>query len=123
MARGKETDNVDLDALIAERDEARRRKHSAYDERNRLVAWLAAQYPSSLERHPANESWDNSWRWVLYIDSPVGQLSWHIRDNQLRWFDHVPRHQGRRWDGTSTADKYARLAEWTAQLANRRPST
>jgi len=94
----------------AERDDLRARKDQAYTERNRCVAMLAALFPSSLERHPEDDQeWEDDWRWVVYIDLPTGQASWHIHDSHLRLFDHVARFQGRRWDGHTTEEKYARL--------------
>lgn len=83
-----------------------------YKERNRLVAWLASIYPSSLERHrpEEHEDWSSQWLWVCYIDLPDGgQASFHLHDSDLPLFSHVPRHQGRIWDGHSTEEKYAAI--------------
>ena len=99
------------DELEAERDDLRARKDGAYEERNRLVAAIAKMFPASLERHPdADSDWEDDWRWVVYIDLPTGQASWHIHDSHLPLFDGLPRLQGRKWDGHSTLEKYARLA-------------
>jgi hypothetical protein len=85
-------------------------KHKAYWERNQLVAALSKFFPASLERHPeSDKDWDNDWRWVVYIDAPTGQLTWHIHDSHLGMFDHLPRLKGRIWDGHSTPQKYDRL--------------
>jgi hypothetical protein len=49
---------------------------------------------------------------VVYIDHPEGQLSWHIHDSHLPFFDHVERGNGKRsWDGHTTEEKYQRLAQ------------
>lgn len=86
-------------------------RNKAYNERNRLVAYLASVYPSCLERHPEEEEWENDWRWIVFIHHPSGQLSWHIHDSELPLFDHVPRGMGNvKWDGHTTEEKYQRLA-------------
>lgn len=83
-----------------------------YEERNRLLALLAAFYPCSLERHPdEDQEWEDDWRWIVFLDLEGGQASWHIHDSHLRLFAHVPRLQGRVWDGHSTQDKYIRVEE------------
>lgn len=93
------------------RREERASKDHAYDERNRLVAWLASMFPSSLERHPdEDETWEDDWRWIVFIDGPTGQLSWHLHDSHLALFDHVPRFGGRTWDGHTSEEKYGRIA-------------
>lgn len=106
------------EALSAEVADMRARKDVAYDERNRMVAVLTKLFPASLERHPEEDlEWEDDWRWVVYIDSPAGQLSWHIHDRQVPMFEHLPRFQGRKWDGHTTEDKYKRLAEMPVQAA------
>jgi hypothetical protein len=100
----------------AQRLEAIRRKDAAYTERNQCVALLAALFPSSLERHPDSDTtWDDDWRWIVYIDLPTGQVSWHLHDSHLAIFHHVPRFQGRAWDGHTTEEKYKRVAAVAAQ--------
>jgi hypothetical protein len=84
-------------------------KDGAYHERNMLVAALSKVFPSSLEKH-IGDDWDPGWGWVVFIDLPTSQVSWHIHDSELPLFDHLPRLQGRTWDGHTTEEKYARLA-------------
>jgi len=97
--------------LLAYVGELERTKNDAYAERNRLVAALSTVFPASLERHPeADTSWEDDWRWIVFIDLPTGQASWHLHNSHLPLFDHVPRLQGRTWDGHTTEEKYARLA-------------
>ncbi len=87
-------------------------RDAAYTERNRLVAHLSRIYPACLERHPEEEEWDDDWRWIVFIDSPEGQLSWHIHDSELGLFGHLlQRGSGNvKWDGHTTGEKYDRLA-------------
>ena len=104
----------------AERETERERasKNGAYDERNRLVAVLASLFPSSLERHPDEDAtWENDWRWIVFVDLPTGQATWHIHDSHLPLFDHVPRFVGRKWDGHNTEAKYKRIEAMTRMTA------
>ena len=97
-----------LRAASAERD-------GAYRERAHLVAWLAALYPSVITLAPDVD--EPGWK-LVFIDSPTGQLSWHIspRDDEL--FEHVERvtcdDPRARWDGHTTEQKYARIRELAA---------
>jgi hypothetical protein len=93
-------------------------KDGAYSERDQLVAALSRLFPASLERHyPEDDDWDDDWRWVVFIDLPTGQASWHIHDSELPMFDHLLRKAGRVWDGHSTEEKYKRLAAMEARGA------
>lgn len=97
----------------------RRQKDGAYAERNQLVAGLSKCFPSSLERHPDDDqTWENDWRWIVFIDLPTGQASWHIHDSELPQFDHLLRDQGRKWDGHTNEEKYQRLAALPTQERN-----
>ena len=102
---------------MSEIDELRERvAKRAYTERNRLVALLAAMFPSSIERQPDGD-WDEDWRSVVYVDLPKGQASWHIHESDLWLFAHVPRGQGRVWDGTDTNQKHRNIEALTQQIA------
>ncbi len=106
-----------LTQALGERDQERAAKDQAYHERDQLVALLANLFPSSLERHPdADTTWEDAWRWLVFVDLPTGQCSWHIHDSELPLFDHVPRLQGRTWDGHSTDEKYDRIRQYTEQF-------
>lgn len=108
--------------LHAERDEARHESKlsmsladEVYAERNRLVAFLSKLLPASLERHE-EDGWGPEWGWVCYIDSFVGQLSWHIKTSELYLFDHLERNTGVVWDGHSTEEKYKRIESYPAPV-------
>src|SRR3990167_3266730 len=80
-----------------------------HKERNRLLSLLSALYPASLEKHqPENEA-AQGWSWLVIIDFPTGQCSWHIQDSELPFFDHLERNVGRKWDGTEEEGKYWRI--------------
>jgi hypothetical protein len=84
----------------------------AYEERNRLVALLARLYPSGL-RHTAIEGWDPEWNGCVFIDTPVGQMSWHYHDREAHLFDGLPPYV-KPWDGHTTEQKHERLAKLMA---------
>lgn len=86
------------------------RKEGAYAERDQVVAFLSKLLPASLERHEG-ESWGERWGWKVIIDSHTGQLVWHIPTERLHLVAHLPREQGRVWDGTTREEKYQRMAE------------
>lgn len=80
---------------------------AVYRERAHLVAALAARWPAV--RTPMDADGYS----VVYIDSPAGQLSWHIHQADIGLFRHValtgtPPEQ--LWDGHSTEEKYQRVA-------------
>jgi len=86
-------------------------KDAAYHERDMLVCALSKLFPASLERHPdEDKTWEHDWRWIVFIDLPTGQATWHIHDSELEAFAHLPRFTGRKWDGHTTPEKYARVA-------------
>lgn len=107
-----------ITALERENAALRERKDGAYEERNRVVAALARIFPSGLARTNI-EGWDEEWHGCVYIDSPVGQLSWHYHDSQAYLFEGLPPYEGQ-WDGHTTEEKYQRLAILTAEEAESR---
>lgn len=100
-----------LSALQVEFAQLTATKDGAYHERNQVVAFLSKLFPASLERHTGNQDWDPDWLWVVMIDLPGFQVSWHIKSDELDLFSHLPREAGRVWDGHTTEQKYARMAE------------
>ena len=95
----------DQDAAMAK---MRERKDGAYLERNQLVAALSKIYPSGIAK-TAIPGWSEDWHGCVYIDSPVGQLSWHYHESQAHLFAHLPPYT-KPWDGHTTEEKYRRLA-------------
>lgn len=82
----------------------------AYSERAALVALLASAYPAVIAV-PGDPAWP-----VVYIDTPAGQLSWHLSSaDAAAMFPHVPvvetTDPRAHWDGHDTPTKYGRLAE------------
>lgn len=87
-------DDIDGDWLIIQRNEA-------YSERARIVSSLTLLFPSRMTQH---EGW-----WIVYMDTPHGQVSWHISEDDLGYFGHVPRVDSWQWDNHTTNEKYLRL--------------
>jgi hypothetical protein len=102
---------LDAEAKLAAAEAA---KNGAYSERNKLVALLASLFPSSMERHEGAE-WEDDWRWVVFIDLPTGQVSWHIHDSELPLFGHVKSQGARTWDGHTNGEKWARVRRAAGQ--------
>ena len=113
----------EMRAVTAERDQLRAAsgqlmsaKDSAYTERNRCVAAiarlaLANGWRAGLGSHQGDDlTWDPEWRTIVFIDLPAGQVSWHLHDSEVALFEGLPPYPGF-WDGHTTEEKYARLAE------------
>ena len=100
-----------------------KQRNDVYEERDRLVAALSKCFPSWLARHPdADKEWDDQWRWIVFVQLPTGQATWHIQDRELPWFDHLARRTVNDWDGHTTEEKYRRLARLTAPAQDGEPS-
>ncbi|MEV5140351.1 hypothetical protein AB0K71_05920 [Streptomyces syringium] len=94
-----------LAAVEAERD-------AVYRERAHLIAHLAALHPSHIGHTDPNAP---DWA-VVIIETPSGQLSWHIAERDLDLVEHVmPTNRiCRGWDGHTTDEKYERIRALTA---------
>lgn len=100
--------SVDLHDVIevTERDKA-------YRERAQLVAFLAACYPAEIWTDTDGGGWD-----VVAVETPAGQMSWHITEADMGLFAHVAlRSEEDRYDGHTTEEKYERLARLTKDTA------
>lgn len=94
-------------ALAVEKE--RESKDEAYRERNMLVCALTKLFPAYLARHDENDTtWEKDWMWIVYIDLPTGQVSWHIHDSERLKFSHLELKENK-WDGHNTERKYQRL--------------
>lgn len=101
-------DETEYQKVVAQKD-------AAYKERNALVCLLSKLYPSWLERHnEADLTWEDDWRWIVFMQLPTGQATWHIHDSEFALFDHLPVNkdkEGHGWDGHTTEEKYQRISE------------
>lgn len=105
----------------------------AYRERNRVVAAMVrlangAGCRAWIALHELGQDWPPEWRYVVYVELPTGQVSWHIHERERPLFGYLRLAKyAPRWDGHTTAEKYDRLAayvarflEWTPQPKRRR---
>lgn len=89
----------------------------AYSERNMLVRFLAAMYPSGICK-TSILGWDPAWEWCVYIDTPEGQMPWHYHEREHELFNDLPLYD-KDWDGHDTRTKYERLTRLTHWLKRR----
>jgi hypothetical protein len=113
-----------VDGLPCHRDVllTRAAERALYRERAHLLAWDAAIFPAELRIDPAGPPLAAA---VLYLDTPSGQVSWHIAANDLDLFGHVQRTDPNSpdpWDRHTTEEKYQRIRDLTALLASREVS-
>lgn len=87
---------------------------AVYGERDRLVAALSKLFGAHLRRDPTEEE---GFQTTVCVHLPKGQVTWHIADSELPYFDHLtdydPDHQAKydacEYDGHNTYIKYERL--------------
>ena len=78
---------------------------SVYNERNRLISLITTFYPSYLAK---DETSEEGFKTVVYVETPEGQLSWHIADDEVHLFGHLVAGEND-WDGHTTEEKYKRI--------------
>lgn len=86
----------------------RRDMDALYTERAYLLALLSTHYPSFLQKNPDD---DPGYEWILFIELPTGQATWHIKDTDAFLFTHLRRwaSQAVVWDGHTTVEKLERI--------------
>lgn len=79
----------------------------AYTERNRMVAALikVGGYPAVTFEDQSEPGW-----WVVYANTPAGQVSWHVGIRDIGLFLDIPSVIDSPWDGHDTDEKYRRVA-------------
>ena len=94
--------------------EFQKKVNDAYAERDKCVYAVAALaeklgYPVGMAKHPDNDvDWDDDWMNIVSIELPTGQVTWHIHDDEMPYFERFPKI-GNQWDGHSTEEKYQRV--------------
>ena len=82
---------------------------SIYRERAHLVAFLTTLYPSvGAYNDPEEPEYC-----VVYVETPVGQMSWHIHPSDMDLFEGLRIVESHVWDGHSTEEKYQKLHTFT----------
>lgn len=110
-------DHFAKNILMAVREE----KDAVYHERDMLVCALSKLFPAYLARHSdEDKEWEDDWRWIVYIELPTGQVSWHIHDKERELFNHLE-VKVNNWDGHDTKLKYDRLADLSKAIESITP--
>lgn len=65
---------------------------------------MASMYPSGWNDDPAEPDWK-----VMTVQTPRGQMCWHISPDDMDLFEGLPLITPKPWDGHTTEEKYARL--------------
>lgn len=109
------TERISVEALVTAAPEPERDRLAAlgeaYRDRNLVVqafAWAMEQqgWPVAWGADESEPGWP-----VLYIETPQGQVSWHIPVAERIYEPPVrPEHGPVAWDGHTTEEKFARLA-------------
>lgn len=82
---------------------------SIYRERAHLVAFLTTLYPSvGAYNNPEEPEYC-----VVYVETPVGQMSWQIHPQDMDLFEGLSIVQNHNWDGHTTEEKYRKLQNFT----------
>ena len=82
-----------------------------YRDRAHLIAFLASQLPSvKTYNDPEEPDW-----MLVYIETPYGQLSWHIAPSDVSLFQHVRMvtPDEVEWDGHTNLEKFERMRRLT----------
>ena len=107
---------TDAEKLARCEQELHEVQNAIYSERNKLVALLSCLFPSGFS---LDESQDVGWRYVVYIDLPSGQVSFHIPDAEFdELFKDLPKYAGQ-WDGHDSTTKWERVAEFVKGMPPR----
>jgi hypothetical protein len=93
-----------------------------YRQRNRMVAFAAAEYPSTFIVG-ADDKWPDFA--VVYVDLPTGQTSWHIGPRDFDLFDFMPKSVpgSASWDGHTDDEKHDRIQKYTRMVYTARMAT
>ena len=90
-------------------------REGVYEERNQLAllcADLAHQLDMKVWTKPDKEASASYEWWVVYIQLPTGQVSWHVRDEEEIRAGVLPRDFQLPWDGHSSQVKRERIWEY-----------
>lgn len=85
--------------------------NGAYSERAQCVAALVRLALGMGLPAGVTPATPDEWA-CAYIDTPAGQLAWHIAERDMRHFDGIPTFAGDTSQHYTTDEKYERLAEW-----------
>ena len=111
----------DANAQAARAEQAEAERDGAYRERAHLIALIAALTDGAVIT-PAVDIDEPGWQ-IVYLTIGTRQCSWHISPRDAELFAFVERVESTdpraQWDGHTTEEKYAGIAAWTAEVAQR----
>lgn len=109
LEKSFEEERALTDRLFSEFTAEEHRGGGMHIERNHLVVLVAHManllgWDAGVGTHEGDAI--EGFAEVVRIDTPVGQLSWHIHDTQRAWLEQLPPYE-KPWDGTHSEKKYA----------------
>lgn len=123
MSEGQVMDSAKrIQTLVDEVAALTKTKNEAYTERNLCVAALARMAQANdlkvgVGLHDAADKlWDHAWRFIIFIELPTGQVSWHFHQDELPLFKDFATYEAP-YDGHSTPEKYNRLMAYKPERA------
>jgi len=111
-------EHLNPELLIEESRRLSEKLNECYKERNQCIAAFCKLanrlgWPVYLAHHQmenVEEEWDNEWSNVVFVETPEGQVSWHIHRSELPLFKWMSMKKKNPWDGHDTEEKYDRLS-------------
>jgi len=98
----------DLQTANGRAESAEKHLNTAYSQR--AIAAISLAHTVLHYGGTAGIGYDNredqpsNWRVVLYVDTPAGQLSWHIAPDDQPMLEGLPDYSGK-WDGTYNSSR------------------
>lgn len=114
-----------------ERDNARTQLDDVYAQRNALACLLAAVVNNDGwgDLYGAGLAQDTTqapeWQTTILIDTPCGQISFHVHERERETFGRLPPYRGRfgpGWDGHTDAEKWDRVRRSIAPSCQEDPT-
>lgn len=94
--------SVLMEQAAAEITRLRAKVDAVYSERNRLAAAFARMaFAAGFKAGKGVDPDETKWP-VVYVDTPNGQVSWHIAESDQSALEGLPQYNGE-WDGKFTA--------------------
>ncbi len=81
--------------------------NQAYVERDMCVAFICLLAHKLGWNVGLKQGDDPNWP-LVFVDSPLGQLSWHVKREELMFFPSLSPYLAD-WDGHSSEEKYKRM--------------
>lgn len=91
-----------------------------YAERDKVLVLLAkmAQEQGIPVGIAIDEDMPDVWKYVVVINLPTGQVSWHILEEELEWFTFLDNHD-MDWEDPAYEEKYKRVFKYVKELSDK----